>query len=271
MSKNIQIAIAGANGKMGTLLTELIKSKDGYEISDTTKKRNEHNYSNKLNGDYLFIFVPADKINGIIKRGKIHSNGDGDWSNIKKGVIVGSSGITNVYFDMLKRYSKDENKLVCVVPNFSIGAMYQKLVSRKIQKDFENIEIVEKHHSSKIDWPSGTSIDLASSLEKKDNTNDSDRTYLDDLMDSSRPTPYLFGIPNDKKTMINNIPIDSIRSDEFMAEQIVMFKNQYEEFNTEHIVTDRKAYLTGMNLVLDKLESLNGYYHGLEKILNKRP
>tara|TARA_B100001250_G_scaffold242874_1_gene208764 strand:- start:630 stop:1424 length:795 start_codon:yes stop_codon:yes gene_type:complete len=263
MSNNIQIAIAGANGKMGTLLTELIKSKDGYEISDTTKKINEHTYSNKLNGDYLFIFVPADKINAIIKKGKIHSNGDGDWSNIKKGVIVGSSGIVNTYFDMLKRYSKDENKLVCVVPNFSIGAMYQKLVSRKIQKDFENIKIVEKHHSNKIDSPSGTAIDLASSLAKRNIKNDSDRTYMDD-----RHTPSFTQWP--KKIMFNNIPIDSIRSDEFMAEQIVMFKNQYEEFNTEHIVTDRKAYLTGMNLVLDKLESLNGYYHGLEKILNKR-
>ena len=270
MSKNIQIAIAGANGKMGTLLSELIKSKDDFEISDTTQKIQ----GSEINGDYLFIFVPANKINLIIKRGAAGLIKE-DWGNIKKGVIVGSSGMDSTSLQALKDYTKSENKLACVIPNFSIGAMYQKLVSRKIQKDFENIEIVEKHHSSKIDCPSGTSIDLASSLEKKDSINDSDRTYLDDLMDGYRPIPSLTesklsGIQTDKKTMINNIPIDSIRSDEFMAEQIVMFKNQYEEFNTEHIVTDRKAYLTGLNLVLDKLESLNGYYHGLEKILNKR-
>ena len=46
--------------------------------------------------------------------------------------------------------------------------------------------------------------------------------------------------------------------------------NEYEIFNTEHIVHDRKAYLSGINLVLDSLEDLAGYYFGLESILKNR-
>ena len=59
-------------------------------------------------------------------------------------------------------------------------------------------------------------------------------------------------------------------SDEFLAEQIVNMSNEYEIFNTEHIVHDRKAYLSGINLVLDSLEDLAGYYFGLESILKNR-
>ena len=55
-----------------------------------------------------------------------------------------------------------------------------------------------------------------------------------------------------------------------MAEQIVSFKNKNEELNIEHIVTDRNAYLTGINLVLESLSSMKGYYFGLEKILKNK-
>ncbi len=46
--------------------------------------------------------------------------------------------------------------------------------------------------------------------------------------------------------------------------------NESEIFITEHIVKDRKAYLSGINLVLDNLPSLDGYYFGLESILKDR-
>ena len=70
--------------------------------------------------------------------------------------------------------------------------------------------------------------------------------------------------------IINNIQIESIRSDEYLAEQIVNMSNESEIFITEHIVKDRKAYLSGINLVLNNLSILDGYYFGLESILKDR-
>ncbi len=46
--------------------------------------------------------------------------------------------------------------------------------------------------------------------------------------------------------------------------------NDFEVFITEHIVKDRKAYISGINLVLDNLSMLHGYYFGLESILKDR-
>ncbi len=73
MSNNIQIAIAGGNGKMGTLLSELIESKDCFEISGIYDPRNKsdkyitwENYSD-IEGDYLFVFVPANYLGGFVK------------------------------------------------------------------------------------------------------------------------------------------------------------------------------------------------------------
>ncbi len=42
--------------------------------------------------------------------------------------------------------------------------------------------------------------------------------------------------------------IMSLRDDKFMAEQEVLFSNEFEHLNSEHIVNDRRAYLFGVKL-----------------------
>ncbi len=242
-----QIAISGGNGNMGMLLSDLIEKNKCYEISgiydpvsNSQKYNNFENYSD-IKADYLFEFSPADKINENINNQLNHEN--------KYSLIVGSSGLTDKSIEYLKELSK--NKLVIVIPNFSIGASYQKLISILISKEFSNKNIIEKHHSNKKDKPSGTSIDVAKSI-------NSDKNIITD---------------NDSLNnfnIINNVQIESIRSDIFLAEQIVNMSNEHEMFNTEHIVKDRKAYISGINLVLENLEKLDGYYFGLESIIKDR-
>ena len=153
--------------------------------------------------------------------------------------------------DIEKLKGLGERLLVVVIPNFSIGASYQKLMSVILSDVFVNKDIIEKHHSQKKDAPSGTAIDLANNINS--NNNEINEQKSENIIN-----------------VINNIKIESIRSDEFLAEQIVNMSNEYEIFNTEHIVHDRKAYLSGINLILDSLEDLDGYYFGLESILKNR-
>ena len=248
MTDNIKkIAISGGNGKMGKLLSEHIKSKDLFEISgiyDPISQSKEYkNYKDykEVEADYLFEFSPSNKINENI-----------DFlfnEQLNFGIIIGSSGISEKSIEKLKTLG--ESSLVVVIPNFSIGASYQKLISIILSDEFVNKDIIEKHHSQKNDSPSGTAIDLANSINSKNNV-------IDDQKSSN------------EINIINNIKIESVRSDYVLAEQIVNMSNEFEIFNTEHIVNDRKAYLSGINLVLDSLEDLDGYYFGLESILKNR-
>jgi len=248
MTDNIKkIAISGGNGKMGKLLSEHIKSKDLFEISGIydpiSQSENYKNYKNykEVEADYLFEFSPSNKINENIE---ILCN-----EQLNFGIIIGSSGISKKSIEKLKTLG--ENSLVVVIPNFSIGASYQKLISVILSDEFVNKDIIEKHHSQKKDEPSGTAIDLANSINSKNNV-------IDDINSEN------------KINVINNVKIESVRSDDFLAEQIVNMSNEYEIFNTEHIVNDRKAYLSGINLVLDSVQELDGYYFGLESILKNR-
>ena len=248
MIDNIKkIAISGGNGKMGNLLSEHIKSKDSFEVSGIydpiaeSKEYKNFKAIKEVEADYLFEFSPSNKINENIE---ILCK-----EQVNFGIIIGSSGISEESIEKLKGLG--ERLLVVVIPNFSIGASYQKLMSVILSDVFVNKNIIEKHHSQKKDAPSGTAIDLANNINSKNNEINEQKSE---------------NIIN----VINNIKIESIRSDEFLAEQIVNMSNEYEIFNTEHIVHDRKAYLSGINLVLDSLKDLDGYYFGLESILKNR-
>ncbi len=247
INKIKKIAISGGNGQMGRLLSEHIESKILFEISgiydpiSSSKKYKNFDDYKDIEADYLFEFSPANQINENID---ILSN-----EKINFGIIIGSSGLNKESIEKLKKLSK--NSLVIIIPNFSIGASYQKLISIILSDEFLNKEIIEKHHTKKNDAPSGTAIDLANSINTKDNEI------------KEHESENIINI-------VNNIKIESIRSDEFLAEQNVNMSNEYEIFNTEHIVNDRKAYISGINLVLDSVDNLDGYYFGLESILKNR-
>ena len=248
MIDNIKkIAISGGNGNMGKLLSEHIKNRNSFEISgiydpiSTSKEYINFKDYKEIEADYLFEFSPSNKINENIEMLC--------REQFSYGIIIGSSGISEENIEKLKILGEDS--LVLVIPNFSIGASYQKLISIILSDEFVNKNIIEKHHSHKKDAPSGTAIDLARSINSKNNK-------IDDQGSESTINE------------INNIKIESVRSDEYLAEQIVTMSNEYEIFNTEHIVNDRKAYLSGIDLVLDSAKDLEGFYFGLESILKNR-
>ncbi len=81
-------------------------------------------------------------------------------------------------------------------------------------------------------------------------------TMVDDV------TRYTKKVPG-----VNNVQVDIVWDPPWSMDKM---SNESEVFITEHIVKDRKAYLSGINLVLDNLPSLDGYYFGLESILKDR-
>ena len=185
--------------------------------------------------DYIFEFAPASVVNENIK---ILVNNDAK-------LIIGSSGVNDESIKLLKNSEKG----VALIPNFSAGAAFQKVFSEQLSNTFKNVHIVEKHHSNKEDAPSGTSKDVASSLEKM-NSEDIEGEYF-------------------ATTEENSINIYSLRSDDYLAEQEVVFSNTFEEFILDHKVNDRKAYLTGIEIVLREMENVNSYVYGLETLMKE--
>ena len=142
---------------MGVMVSDFINHLDGFEVigiidpGEGDSKFKNLSISDNLMSDYIFEFAPASVVNENIKI----------LAKNESKLIIGSSGVNDESIELLKNSSKG----IALIPNFSAGAAFQKVFSQKLSNTFKNVHIVEKHHSNKEDAPSGTSKDLASSLE----------------------------------------------------------------------------------------------------------
>ena len=238
------VLISGGAGSMGQLVSSYINSRDDFTqsaIHDPNYQGQEYKIYKDLTSieeDVVFEFSPASVVNENIEA-LLKSDAN---------IIIGSSGVSS---EMLSKLKTITDRKVIVIPNFSIGAAYQKLFAIALSDKFNSVNIFEKHHSKKQDAPSGTAIDLANSLPSELNSHEQDGDF--------------YQINN-----VNNKNIFSLRDDKFLAEQEVDFVNEYESFNLDHKVYDRKAYLYGVKVVLDLYNDLEGFNIGLENLIAKK-
>ena len=238
------VLISGGAGSMGQLVSDYVNSRDDFIISAIYDPKYEgqdyksYNDLNDIEEDIVIEFSPASVINENLEH-LLHSDND---------LIIGSSGISS---DMISKLKMIKDKKIIIIPNFSIGAAYQKLFSIALSKNFSSVNITEKHHSKKQDAPSGTAIDLANAISSDLNSHNKDGKFY-------------------QSKLVNNKNIYSLRGDDYLAEQVVDFISEHESFKLEHKVDNRRAYLYGVKIVLDLFHELEGFNFGLENIIAEK-
>jgi 4-hydroxy-tetrahydrodipicolinate reductase len=155
---------------------------------------------------------------------------DAAGSNVRAAVaarvpsVVGTTGWEVTEF-------VDAPVTVFYAPNFAIGAVLMMRFAAEAAKHMERAEIVELHHSTKLDAPSGT----------------------------ARLTAGRMG---------GVVPIHSVRLPGLNAHQEVILGGPGQVLTIRHDVTSREAYVPGVLLALEQLSTLPpGLTVGLDALL----
>jgi 4-hydroxy-tetrahydrodipicolinate reductase len=120
---------------------------------------------------------------------------------------------------------------VFYAPNFAIGAVLMIRFAAEAARHFDRAEIVELHHASKLDAPSGT----------------------------ARLTAERIG---------GDVPIHSVRLPGLNAHQEVIFGGAGQTLTIRHDALSRDAYTPGVLLALERLPTLPpGLTVGLDALL----
>ena len=124
---------------------------------------------------------------------------------------------------------------VFVAPNFAVGAVLMMRFAREAAAHFEAAEIVELHHATKLDAPSGTAKATAAAM-----------------------APVLGG----------DVQVHSVRLPGLVAHQEVILGGRGETLTIRHDTTARDAFAPGVLLALSKLGELPpGVTIGLDALL----
>jgi 4-hydroxy-tetrahydrodipicolinate reductase len=144
---------------------------------------------------------------------------------------IGTSGLTDDGLAELDRLARERQLPCLVVPNFAIGAVLMMRFAEEAVRVMPQAEIVELHHETKVDAPSGTAAATAA-------------------------------------RMGGDVPIHSVRLPGLVAHQEVILGAQGQTLSIRHDTTSREAFVPGVLLALERLHELPaGLTVGLDRLL----
>ena len=238
-----KVAVVGATGKMGQLASQIIEASDDFELVAQIDSKGE--LSEMLGADIAVdVTLPAVS-QGVVEYAVAHGI----------SVLVGTSGWSNERIATLERTIAGNLAVgVIIVPNFSIGSVLATSFATMASRFFDPIEIIEAHHSSKVDSPSGTAVRTA------------------ELMGAARGVLGPVVAPHvDQRArgqQVSSIPIHSLRMQGVVAKQDVIFGGNGEVLTISHETLAPNAYEAGILLALRAARTARGVIVGLDKLID---
>lgn len=226
----INIALVGANGKMGQVITRLVSQSDDIKIAfgidiNTEKKSDYPVYSSFSEAseecDVIIDFSHPSSLDATLKYALDN----------KKGAVIATTGLSPEQTNDIKTAS--EKTPVFFSANMSLGVNLLIQLAKKataLLEDSFDIEIIEKHHNLKIDAPSGTALAIADAINE---TCASSNEYVYDRH-STR-----------KKRSKDEIGIHSLRGGTIVGEHSVIYAGTDEIIELKHTATSKEIFAVG--------------------------
>jgi 4-hydroxy-tetrahydrodipicolinate reductase len=149
----IQVAVAGAAGRMGRMVCDAVGGADDMEVSGRADPVLDTSVHDVLDGaDVLVDFTRPDTAL------------DNARAALEAGVhvVIGTSG-----FDLegLRAAAATSSANAFFAPNFAVGAVLMMRFAAEASRIMARAEIIELHHEGKLDAPSGTAARTAEMME----------------------------------------------------------------------------------------------------------
>lgn len=247
----INVAVCGANGKMGK---EVVKAVTEAEDMSLVAK------IDIFDGQFATIkdakdSVRIDVLVDFTQPDSIYENALYCLNNNIK-IVVGTTGLSDVQIEELKKIS-EKNKTACLIaPNFSTGAVLMMKFAKMASEYFENAEIIELHHNQKKDAPSGTAVKTAALISDGGESFTTGNCPEKETIEGARGA-----------NAYNNIHIHSVRMPGYMASQEVLFGSNGQILSIRHDSTNRECYMPGVLLAVRYTAQNNEFVYGLDKIM----
>jgi len=216
----IRVAVAGAAGRMGQAVCDAVAGADDMELVARVDPALDTTLAQALGErpDVLVDFtVPTTAV-----------------ANAREAVAAGVHVVIGTTGFDPRELSDATGANIFIAPNFAIGAVLMMQFAAAAARHMRKAEIIELHHDSKVDAPSGTAARTAS------------------LMSDA----------------LGEVPIHSVRLPGLVAHQEVIFGDVGQTLTIRHDSTDRTSFMPGVLLAIRRVSALaESPTIGLEQLL----
>jgi len=226
----IGVGVSGAAGRMGRLVADAVRQAGDMELVGL--------YAPGHGGEIVAgaecsddrRVLSAAQVIVEVTRPDVVMDNLARWKDAGAHAVVGTSGFDAARLAELESMWGSGPPNCLVVPNFSIGAVLMMRFAAEAAKHFEAAEIVEMHHATKVDAPSGTAVATA-------------------------------------EGMGGDVPIHSVRLPGLVAHQEVILGSDGQTLTIRHDTTDRRSFMPGVITAVRAVGELPGVTVGLDQLL----
>ncbi|MGO2377359.1 4-hydroxy-tetrahydrodipicolinate reductase [Brevibacterium aurantiacum] len=245
----IRVAVIGAQGRMGAQAVDAITEAEGLELvaalgsSDSLETLLEKNVDVAVE-----LTVPKSTEDNV--RFLVEHDID---------TVVGTTGWDNERLARLETLlSEHADTAVLIAPNFSIGAVLAMRFAELAAPYFDSAEVVEIHHTRKLDAPSGTANHTAQRIAAARKA-----AGLPQVPDSTESDPH-----GARGAVIDGIHVHAIRQQGMNAHEEIHFGSDGEALTIRTDSHSTSAFMPGILTAVRSISEYTGLVHGLENMLD---
>jgi 4-hydroxy-tetrahydrodipicolinate reductase len=271
MADKIRVVIAGINGRMGKASARMILSDDrlqlvgGFDRPDAPCKGKDVAEILGVPATGILVSNSIEELPAGVQADVLldFSIAEAAFHNAKraleKGIrpVVGTSGLEERQIKELANSAERSRLGGMVVPNFSVGAVLMMEFARQAGAYFENVEVVEMHHTRKVDAPSGTAMHTVGKLAENQ------KAFNKPEVDEREIVPHARGAITE-----SGIRVHSLRLPGLISHQEVIFGSAGELLTLRHDSFNTDCFMKGIKMAIEAVIDLDHLVVGLDKVMN---
>jgi 4-hydroxy-tetrahydrodipicolinate reductase len=167
--------------------------------------------------------------------------------------VVGTTGIPGEGIDRLEAACREAGIGGIAAPNFSVGAVVMMHIAEIAAPFFAAAEVIELHHQTKADAPSGTALATARRLAARQKFQYSQTEKI-----------TLEGVRGGEE---GGVGVHSVRLPGLVADQEILFGLAGQTLTITHRTTSREAFVPGVLLAVRRVVVEPRFYRALDQLL----
>ncbi|MER0000241.1 MULTISPECIES: 4-hydroxy-tetrahydrodipicolinate reductase [unclassified Corynebacterium] len=244
----IKVGILGAQGRVGKAIVEGVNAEDDLELVAEISRGDDLQQLVDNHAEVIVDFTQPDSVMGNLE------------FCIANGIhcVVGTTGFDKERLDQVEQWTRQEGAgNVLIAPNFAISAVMTMVLAKQAAKFFETAEVVEFHHPTKLDAPSGTAIHTAEAIAQA--RRDADLGEMPDATEKS--------LDGARGANVDGIPVHAVRTRGMVAHEEVIFGAQGQSLTIRQDSYDRSSFTPGVLVGVREIAQHPGLVVGLDKYL----
>ncbi len=266
----MKVAVLGAGGKMGSSVVQAVLQEPDLElVALVDPKLSGIEYSHALGIAGTGLVVSGDLAELIRSEADVavdFTDAASAYQNLlfcaENGIsaVVGTTGLSQEQLGELNEKFLAAKVGCIVAANFSIGAILMMKFAEMAAPFFHSVEVIEMHHDTKVDAPSGTALATAKRIGHAKVASGG----------AFEPDPtQKFVLQGVRGASVDGVGIHSLRIRGAVAHQEVVMGTTGQSLTIRHDSYDRSSFMPGVVIAVRGVSTVRGLTVGVDDLIEE--